>query len=456
MKTTTLKKIKTVAMALAIMLFNWVFISCSDYNDFNNEIENKKELSVYDEKNYDFTTINMWGNEIAVIDKGDYYLFQGDIRIYKDDLFQTNSRGAGILNRRWPNNKVYYLLDNIPNNYIVDFYSAITELEGHSYITFLPANYYGSLNYIRIKFVDNDIFSAYSTYLGMKGFEQKIEITKAAWDKGTIMHELCHAIGLYHEQCRADRDQYVTIDFSKMSTDDRNQYKTYIERGENGADFGEFDFNSIMLYDSWLNGKVVMTKKTDGSTFYANREWIANGDMLALAKLQPAINYTFYDPLGHNESIDSPYEYIRSKYLRCPEKTNITFRFQHSFKFDHNKLYGYSLNDFDVKAIITIIDNKTKNSVYIKEIILPETSGYEDMYLPAIDMPQGFYTVKLSLKGTVKGTPDSSKLNALEWLMYNPRIYLHLNKVIIDNKSIPIPNNSSDAETKGLTFISIA
>lgn len=134
-------------------------------------------------------------------------------------------------------------------------------MEGHSYLTFLPANYYGSLNYVRIKFINSDTFSAFSTYLGMKGFEQNIEITKAAWTKGTIMHELCHAIGLYHEQCRADRDQYVNIDFSKMSADDRNQYKTYIERGENGADFGAFDFNSIMLYGSWLNGEVVMTKK---------------------------------------------------------------------------------------------------------------------------------------------------------------------------------------------------
>lgn len=456
METMTLKNIRIVFMAFLVILFSLILTCCSDSNDFSNEIKTENELSVYDENNYDFTTINLWGSEVAVIDKGDYFLFQGDIRIYKEDLFKMSSRGAGILNRSWPNNKVYYLLDNVPSNYAVEFYSAITELEGHSYLTFLPANYYGSLNYVRIKFINSDTFSAFSTYLGMKGFEQNIEITKAAWTKGTIMHELCHAIGLYHEQCRADRDQYVNIDFSKMSADDRNQYKTYIERGENGADFGAFDFNSIMLYGSWLNGEVVMTKKTDGSTFYANRSWIANGDMLALAKLQPAINYTFYDPLGHNEPVDSPYEYIRSKYLRCPEKTNIVFRFQHSFRFDHNKLNGYSLNDFDVKAIITITNNRTGNCIYTKEIPLSETSGYEDLYLPSIEIPQGFYTAKLSLKGVVNGVSNSSKLDVLKWLMYNPMVYLHLNSVIIDNRNISIPNNSSDTDTKRLTFISIA
>lgn len=40
--------------------------------------------------------------------------------------------------------------------------------------------------------------------------------------------------------------------------------------------------------------------------------------------------------------------------------------------------------------------------------------------------------------------------------MYNPMVYLHLNSVIIDNRNISIPNNSSDADTKRLTFISIA
>ena len=114
METMTLKNIRIVFMAFLVILFSLILTCCSDSNDFSNEIKTENELSVYDENNYDFTTINLWGSEVAVIDKGDYFLFQGDIRIYKEDLFKMSSRGAGILNRSWPNNKVYYLLDNVP------------------------------------------------------------------------------------------------------------------------------------------------------------------------------------------------------------------------------------------------------------------------------------------------------------------------------------------------------
>lgn len=85
---------------------------------------------------------------------------------------------------------------------------------------------------------------------------------------GTAMHEVLHILGYYHEQCRSDRDEYVNIIWDNIPTNQlKNQYQKYNLR-EEGYDIGNFDFNSIMMYSSYIldnNGitKTVMTKKME-------------------------------------------------------------------------------------------------------------------------------------------------------------------------------------------------
>lgn len=51
------------------------------------------------------------------------------------------------------------------------------------------------------------------TYTGA----QELSLKKGSCTyKGTVVHELMHAIGFHHEQNRPDRDQHIRVDFSNI------------------------------------------------------------------------------------------------------------------------------------------------------------------------------------------------------------------------------------------------
>lgn len=136
--------------------------------------------------------------------------------------------------------------------------NAMAEWEAVANVDFRPRS--GEAAYIHIRDSSNDCNPANNSLVGRLGEEQTLNFNN--WtNQWTLVHELGHALGYWHEQSRADRDTAcdggpcVTIEWSNISqtacTDaNGNSAPCYhnFEVRDTGDEYGDYDFDSIMHY----------------------------------------------------------------------------------------------------------------------------------------------------------------------------------------------------------------
>ncbi|HEY0369082.1 MAG TPA: M12 family metallopeptidase [Chthoniobacterales bacterium] len=151
---------------------------------------------------------------------------------------------------KWPAGNVYYRFDptEIGNGTInvakmQQFRDAVAEWAAFANLHFIE-NISGQANFITVKETPG-LGGGFSSSVGMHGGEQTIEFDPQAWNRGTICHEVGHALGLWHEQQRPDRDTYVVINFGNIPANQQGNFAVV----PSGQVFGTaYDFYSVMHY----------------------------------------------------------------------------------------------------------------------------------------------------------------------------------------------------------------
>ncbi|CAJ1077933.1 low choriolytic enzyme-like isoform X1 [Xyrichtys novacula] len=163
---------------------------------------------------------------------------QEDMIVQEGDILIPEDRNA--VETLWLDAVVPYTISDELIYQTANIHAAFRMISDYTCIRFKPRTY--EYNYLKFK---NG--NGCASFVGCRGGAQPVYYSRSC-SVGNLCHEIIHALGLHHEHTRADRDQYISVQWGSIIPARKKNFK--VKRG-NTLNL-PYDVNSIMHYGQYF------------------------------------------------------------------------------------------------------------------------------------------------------------------------------------------------------------